>query len=88
MPAHLRNSHPSALQGSYASMFTISGSEGAGLATIWAKRHAKKQKKKGAAKSRNPLVISQAHSTRRVFSNQSVYLANSKRWSVVFIAGY
>ena len=88
MPVHLRNSHPSAPQGSYASMFTISGSERAGLATIWAKRHAKKRKKKGAAKSRNPLVISQAHSTRRVFLNQSVYLAHSNRWSVMFIACY
>jgi len=46
MLAHLKNSHPSALQGSYASMFTISGSEQAGLAKIWAKQHAKKWKKK------------------------------------------
>ena len=51
-------------------MFTISGSERAALATIWAKRHAKKWKKKGAANSKNPLVISEAHSTRQVFSNQ------------------
>ena len=88
MPAHLRNSHPSALQASYASMFTISGSERAGLAKIWAKRHAKKRKKKGVAKSKNPLVISEAHSTRRVFSNQSVYFPNSTKWSAVFIASY
>ena len=69
-------------------MFTISGSEQAGLAKIWAKWHAKKRKKKGAAKSKNPLVISEAHSTRRVFSNQSVYLVNSNQWSVIFIAPY
>lgn len=70
MTAHMKNSHPSVLQASYASLFTISGSEQAGLAKVWSKRHAKKQKTKGTAKPKNPLIISEAHSTRQVFSNQ------------------
>lgn len=70
MKAHFKNSHPTLKFKDFSAPFTISDSERKGLSNVWGKRYTKRRKNK-AAKPKNPLVISEAHSTRQVFS--SVY---------------
>jgi hypothetical protein len=67
MKAHFENSHPTLKYKDYLAPFMLSESEQMGLSTVWNKRYMKRRKNK-AAKPKNLLTISEAHSTRQVFS--------------------
>lgn len=75
MKTHFAIKHPSAVYGSYSDPYIISESEREGLLTKWKKRHTKKQRSKAGVKWKNKLLISEAHSSRRVFSCVSLALS-------------
>ena len=68
MKAHFEKSHTSAVYRTYSTDFPISESEREGLKKIWESRFKKRRQSKSSKPKTNLLPISEAHSSRRVFS--------------------
>jgi hypothetical protein len=73
MKTHFAIKHPSAAYDSYSAPFIVSESERKGLLAKWKKRQTKKRRTKAGTKGNKKLPISEAHSTRRVFSCRAIH---------------